>query len=157
MKCWYKSPGMAMCTVQFHIIVEYPELEETHKDHQVHLLAAHKTTWESDYMSESVVCSLNSDSLEPWTLPWGACSSAWPPASEEPFGEGGRKYKGRGTLIKALPSFWDCHVQGQLSGISQSIPEAILLSRHIPLQVQAYFEKNVIHCCVQFSFKWFMF
>lgn len=34
---------MAKCTVQFHIIIEYPELEEAHKDHQVHLLVGRTT------------------------------------------------------------------------------------------------------------------
>ena len=38
-----------------HGIIEYPELGGTHKDHQVQLLAPHRTTQKSDHMSESIV------------------------------------------------------------------------------------------------------
>ena len=36
-------------------IVEYPELKETYKDHQVQLLAPHRTTQKSKQRSESIV------------------------------------------------------------------------------------------------------
>ena len=39
-------------------IIEYPELEGTHKDHQVQLLASQRTTQNSNTMSESTVLIL---------------------------------------------------------------------------------------------------
>lgn len=39
-------------------ITEYPELEESHEDHQVHILAPRRTTQKSDHVSESVVQTL---------------------------------------------------------------------------------------------------
>ena len=52
------------------------------KDHQVHLLAPHKTTQESNPMSTALLKSFG-----PWALPWGACSVVPCPLSsgEEPF------------------------------------------------------------------------
>lgn len=52
---------------------EHLELEGTHKDQQIRLLAPQKTTQNPKPTYESVV--LNSGTLGPWPLlPWGACS-----------------------------------------------------------------------------------
>ena len=55
-----------------HQIAEYPKLEGTHKDHQVQLLAPHKTTQKSGHKSGSLVQTL----LELWQL--GAVTTALP-------------------------------------------------------------------------------
>lgn len=55
---------------------EYSELEETRGDHQVHLLAPHSTTQNSNIMSETTVQTLlelqQLDELQPQPLPWRA-------------------------------------------------------------------------------------
>ena len=56
-------------------VIEYPELEGTHKDHRVQLLALHRTTQKPDCMSESTVETL----LELWHL------GAMPTALGSPF------------------------------------------------------------------------
>ena len=43
------------CTMQNYGITEYPELEGTHKDHRVQLLAPYRTTYKLNHMSESVM------------------------------------------------------------------------------------------------------
>jgi len=54
-------------------LIEYPELEETHKDHWVQLLAQHWTTQNPNLMSESV-------EMSSWT--WAAwCCDSWQPVS----------------------------------------------------------------------------
>ena len=37
---------------QYHGMTEYPDLEETHKDHWAQLLAPHRTTWKHSKMAE---------------------------------------------------------------------------------------------------------
>lgn len=42
-------------THSFHRIIKYAELEETHKDHQIQVLAPQRTTQNSNRVSESIV------------------------------------------------------------------------------------------------------
>lgn len=60
-------------STRHHRITQYPELEETHKDHQVRLLALHRAAQGFHHVPEHIV--LNSISLGAVTVPWGACSS----------------------------------------------------------------------------------
>ena len=54
---------------------EYSELEETRGDHQVHLLAPHSTTQNSNIMSETTVQTLlELQQLGAMTQPWAAHS-----------------------------------------------------------------------------------
>lgn len=50
-----KAQYMGNTTHSFHSIIKYPELEETHKDHQIQDLAPQRTTQNSNHMSESTV------------------------------------------------------------------------------------------------------
>jgi len=75
-----------LCTSpsRWHRITEYQKLEETHKDHLVELLASHRVTQKSDYMSESAGQML----LELWQLdhfPGEAVPEPKHPLGEEPF------------------------------------------------------------------------
>lgn len=68
-------------------ILEYLELEGTHKDNQVQLLALHRTTQKSNYMAECIVQMF----LEYWQAQCGDYCLGEPvpmpehPLSEEPF------------------------------------------------------------------------
>lgn len=58
----------------YHTIIQYSELEKTHKDF-VQLLAPCKIIHCSNHNSKGVVwVPLKSRSLMPWLLPWAACS-----------------------------------------------------------------------------------
>jgi len=50
----------------YHRIVEYPELEESHKHHWVQLLAPHRTTHNSNCLQALCKCFWNSSSLGLW-------------------------------------------------------------------------------------------
>lgn len=63
---------------QIHTVIEYSELEETHKDHQVHLLASQRSTQNSNCVSESVVQTLLEFCMERLFLPSLHCR---PPSS----------------------------------------------------------------------------
>jgi len=64
--------------LQNNRITEYPEWEGTHKDQR----AQFSNSWlhtgppkiQTLCLRELSKCSLNSGCLEPWSLPWGACS-----------------------------------------------------------------------------------
>jgi len=60
-----------------HRVIEDSELEETHKDHQVHLLASQKTAQNSNCISESVVQTLLEFCIERFFRP----SLYWRPPS----------------------------------------------------------------------------
>lgn len=69
---WYKEerkklasslPGNLCVSVRMHGIVECPESEVEHKDHQVQLLAGHRTTLKSD-PSQTLIWKLR---CKPWT------------------------------------------------------------------------------------------
>ena len=57
----------------FYRIIEYPELEGAHKNHEVRLVAPHGTTQKSDHVSESSVEML----LELWIESWNICAQSF--------------------------------------------------------------------------------
>ncbi|KAJ7402023.1 hypothetical protein BTVI_90208 [Pitangus sulphuratus] len=68
-RCWLMFNQLVTSIPQsFHRITEHSELEGTHKDHRVQLLALHRTIPKSNTR-----------------IPWGACSSAQFLLDEETF------------------------------------------------------------------------
>ena len=60
---WFPPPPCRTGTTDVTRIIEYPELEATHKDHRIQLLVPHRTTQKSDHLSDCIVQTLASHLL----------------------------------------------------------------------------------------------
>ena len=78
-----KPSGISQANHGYHRIREYPELEGTHRDHQVQPLAPQRTTQNQTLCLTAVSQrSLSCSSSGPCPSPWAACSM---PTGADPF------------------------------------------------------------------------